>query len=271
MSECVTHGTASVRAARIPHVPISVIPTLYGECHLALALVQRDDRFGEIDPRWVLSEAEYRKYVNFLVDKRQREFLLGRVGAKAAISALSGVQNYRQVNITNGIFCQPMVCGGSDVQVSIAHSGPFGFAAACHQTVPVGVDLECIDEGKRRAMQSYLSSNEIAIARKFSAGALAGLHIIWAAKEGLSKVLRCGLCVDSSVLDVKSVEVLEENCVLISFQRMPGYLCIATFVNEALVASLVFPNKLFDETLMSKAASAIASLATQTTAIDIGG
>jgi phosphopantetheinyl transferase len=145
----------------------------------------------------LLSDEERADYRRFKSESRKAGYLLGRSAAKKAVAALSGEKNLARIRIASGVFGQPVVYGAPGIEVSISHSKRCAAALAFPAEHPMGIDVEIID-GKRSApIRRHLAQGE-------DADSIEELTKIWAAKEALSKVLRCGMTAPFTLFETKN-------------------------------------------------------------------
>ncbi|ETX03667.1 MAG: hypothetical protein ETSY1_46535 (plasmid) [Candidatus Entotheonella factor] len=69
----------------------------------------------------------------------------------------------------------------------------------------MGLDVESIDEANTQAMKSQMTSNELGAFLDLMESEIAGLTVMWSAKEALSKILRCGLTCPFELLAISSL------------------------------------------------------------------
>lgn len=142
----------------------------------------------------VLSEPELSYFKRFSYPKRRREWLGGRIAAKAAMLKLSSPgkihAQLQQLNILPDDHGRPVADTMKDISISISHSGRFAVGLAV-KGVACGIDLQQISSKLPGLTDRFASSHELAI--------LAGLPVLgdqatkltmlWAAKEALKKSL----------------------------------------------------------------------------------
>lgn len=174
-------------------------------------------------------------------ERRINSYLIGRYVAKKAISALIGENNLKEIIIQNGVFNQPVIVCRSNrnIQVSITHCDDFGAAIAFADILLIGVDIERADIKKRRTLESQLTEYEKGLASKVPHSYDCFLAMIWTIKESLSKVLKTGLTVPLSILEVKEVEV-NNGYFTSMFSNFSQYRSIS-FIVEDYIISLTYP------------------------------
>ncbi|MGL6095670.1 MAG: 4'-phosphopantetheinyl transferase family protein [Fimbriiglobus sp.] len=157
--------------------------------------------FPDLEPRageW-LAPAELAYLARLDVPRRRKSYLLGRVAAKRAVLRYLGETDPRAVAVERGVFQQPVVRAvGPDVPgVSISHTEDWAVAVAHPAGHPVAVDIETLTPDRAATVRAHLTPEEAALLRD-------GVPeiVVWAMKEALGKVLRCGLMVPLDVLAV---------------------------------------------------------------------
>ena len=150
---------------------------------------------GWLDPRELAR-------IDRAVERRRREFVLGRLAAKTALAVWHDHAALGAFAIVPGAFEQPVVLGNSAADVTLAHATGAAVAVAHERGHPVGVDLETIDPQRLGAVRSEVAAAELPPRRGAATDETVGLFLIWSAKEALSKALRCGLTCPFALLAV---------------------------------------------------------------------
>lgn len=172
--------------------------------------------------------------------KRQHSYLLGRFAAKEAIGSHRKYTAPTAVLIENGVFQQPFISHPhlGSIQLSISHSGCFGAALCFPESLPMAIDVEVLDESKRATLEAQVSQKE----RSFCPNTeLPLLTMLWAAKEALSKVLRCGFMMSLELLEVAKITT---NGMQVTFEFIHFYQYQAiAFSVEGAVCAIIYPKK----------------------------
>lgn len=100
----------------------------------------------------------------------------------AARHALNALLN-REIEVAQDEFGKPWLRDASG-HISLSHSGQYA-AVAFHPHLPVGIDLEELDDRLIRLSPKFVRPEEASILEKF--GLLKGAGLIWSAKESLYK------------------------------------------------------------------------------------
>lgn len=142
-------------------------------------------RVDGLAPGPALSEREALQYAAFRIEKRRREWLAGRLAAKALLTAGGG--NPADFEISMDKLGRP-ACGGA--LVSITHSNGWAAAAMKPGSSFLGLDLEKIEERHRAWYSDYFHPQELPSPDPSEATRL------WTIKEALLKALGLGLMAD---------------------------------------------------------------------------
>lgn len=192
----------------------------------------------------ILHEEEYRYFTGLKHERRVNSFLIGRYSAKKAISALTGEKNQKKILIKNGVFNHPyIVCETcSNTQISLTHSDNLAAAVAFNDMLILGIDIEKINQGINSGLDASLTQYEKELALRMPALYNNSLIMIWTIKESLSKVLKTGLFVPFTILEVKSLE--EHNGYFLStFTNFQQY-SATSFQLGSYVCSIAYPHNL---------------------------
>jgi len=142
-------------------------------------------RVDGLAPGQALSGREALQYAAFRIEKRRKEWLAGRLAAKALLTAGGG--DPADFEISMDKLGRPS-CGGA--LVSITHSNGWAAAAAKPGSSFLGLDLELIEERHRAWYSDYFHPQELPLHDPSEATRL------WTIKEALLKALGLGLMAD---------------------------------------------------------------------------
>ncbi len=173
----------------------------------------------ESQPDSILHPDEHREFKS---QKRQQEYVRGRYAAKRALGG--------DFAVLSGVFQQPYVVG-TNLGVSISHSGKWAAALAFPESHPMAIDIERIDPKRHKAIESQMTDRELAMIAEVENGHF----VFWTAKEALSKVLRCGLMTSFKILEIDTAGSNEA-----TFKHFPQYKA-HSFFKEDLVCTIVLP------------------------------
>ena len=167
------------------------------------------DRVTDTELRAFLHGQEKARYDTFRYPGRKQSFVLGRIAAKTAIAGLSSREfNLSSLHIATGVFGFPVVKNypGNGVQVSISHCGPMALALAFDEGHPAGIDTEKIRAYPAALVKAALTPGEIDLLHKHNIPLSPGCTLLWTIKESLSKILKTGLTLPLSLLEITELE-----------------------------------------------------------------
>lgn len=189
----------------------------------------------------LLSEEELLRFRDFPVEKRRHTFLNGRRAAKLALGELLEGVDPREIRISAGVFTQPVVehPGRTRLCVSLSHTHAAAAAVAFPEAHPIGIDVEEVHSGRAATMATQFTEAERGLLPDLPLDLEVAHTLLWTLKEGLSKVLRCGMMAPFPVLEVDHLEVTPpfSACTFGSFHQYKGLALI--FPGRAL--SVVLP------------------------------
>ncbi|RPI24786.1 MAG: 4'-phosphopantetheinyl transferase superfamily protein [Chloroflexota bacterium] len=172
----------------------------------------RPGMFQGVPPSGLLTKAELSQLAGLKVDKRRREWLLGRWTAKWLVQAVVEAQTGRRVemrdfrirNTEDGV---PQVVWersdrpGLSLQISISHSGSYALCAlqVGQANGLLGADIEPIEPRPAGFVDDYFVEAEANRLRMVEAGFPIDTLVTatWSAKEAALKALQLGLSVDT--------------------------------------------------------------------------
>ena len=155
-----------------------------------------------------LSLRERRVLDGFRLEKRRRDWMLGRRAAKLALRGLlRRVDNGGEILAADSGRPQVHFPPGNDpeegVSLSISHSAGIGFAAVQLGSVPVGCDVEQIEPRSEAFVADYFTEPEREAVERFSDSDRALLAtLVWSGKESALKVMGEGLRLDTRTVEV---------------------------------------------------------------------
>lgn len=149
-----------------------------------------------------LSEAERALLGTLRIEKRRRDWRLGRWCARRALLHLADVDP-ASVVVLAASDGAPEVRSHPHLHVSITHRAERAAAVAAHAPLRVGCDLEQVEPRSEAFIRDYFTASEAAAvlaAPRELRGVLANL--CWSAKESVLKAVRLGLTADTRSIDV---------------------------------------------------------------------
>lgn len=159
----------------------------------------------------LLSQQEAAKLATFHVDKRRRDWLLGRLTAKQLLQVVLSDTDGQpvaldQIVIDNDPEGAPFVSVHEErlgCSLSISHSNGVAFCAV-HPTTTLGADMERIETRDWSFVRSYFTPSEIAQVEATPPEQRDLLSTaIWSGKEAALKVLREGLRLDTRLIECR--------------------------------------------------------------------
>ncbi|MEM0939173.1 MAG: 4'-phosphopantetheinyl transferase superfamily protein [Bacteroidota bacterium] len=176
-------------------------------------------------------------------DRRKTSYLLGRLSAKEALSCLRGVAKVSSICIDAGVFHFPVVqCPKTpNSQVSISHCDIIGASIAFEEAHPMGIDLEKVQDKYKEVMLSQMTEREQLLLKNIQLNNAQGYAVLWSVKESLSKVLKTGMMIDFSLLEVDSI-ALKGEAYTSTFTHFGQYKAIS-YSCGAYVVSITCPKK----------------------------
>lgn len=147
----------------------------------------------EEDAVRLLSDAERTFFQQLRHPKRRREWLGGRIAAKAALLKLPDAANFeaqaRRLTILPDAQGRPTVSGGAErLFLSITHSGGYAAALAA-QGRSCGIDLQKISAKILALTNFFAAEDELALLADSVGRDAAALTMLWTVKEAVKKSL----------------------------------------------------------------------------------
>jgi 4'-phosphopantetheinyl transferase len=192
----------------------------------------------------VLHAGEIAYFTNLKAEKRRLSYLIGRYAAKTAICQYLSETDMTAIAIERGIFDQPLVKFSSAdcPDVTISHCDHLAVGIAFEPGHIMGVDIECIDLSKTHVFRSQLTDPEVSKSESNFDDYRIGYHLMWTAKESLSKAIKCGLTVPFSILEIDQIDKINQDGFVFTFKNFAQYKCFSWLIKEHLL-SIVLPRK----------------------------
>jgi len=187
------------------------------------------------------SEGVYFKSLRYI--NRRKSYLLGRYVSKKVISHYIKENNLTSIEISSGIFGQPIVqCNtNQSIGVSISHNDSYAIAIAFPNLYPMSIDIENVKEHKTEIIKSLLTNKEQQFVKRNDFTEDTYCTILWTAKEALSKVLNCGLMIPFKLLEIQEI-CCTKNRFSSTFTNFPQYNARSWIVRDQII-SIVLPFK----------------------------
>ncbi len=181
-----------------------------------------------------------------IAEKRKLSYLLGRYAAKIAVSKLLDESDLTQIEIRFGTFEQPIVnhMSFNTPEVTISHCDGVAMAIATQAGHVMGIDIGKIEFSKTHVFKSQITENEAQKASQQFEDERIGFHMIWTAKEALSKTIKCGLTVPFDILQIDDIRPtsMTNDIYESSFKNFAQYKCLSWNLENHLL-SIVLPKK----------------------------
>ncbi|MEA5460953.1 4'-phosphopantetheinyl transferase superfamily protein [Arcicella sp. LKC2W] len=210
----------------------------------SFALIENCSKLRLQQVESALHTIEYQRYISFTTDVRKVSFLLGRYCAKKAIASLFNIKSLNQIYIDSGIFNQPIIKLPNipNMRVSISHDGVSAVALAFPEEHPMGIDIESIDEDKCSEISTYFTNHEKTLYQGINHSKIQIDTILWTAKESLSKVLKTGLTTGLEIMEVESLEKVNQRYFRGTFTHFSQYQTISIIHGDKVI-TLLLPRK----------------------------
>jgi phosphopantetheinyl transferase len=149
-----------------------------------LSIASTSDFCLEDAPIW-LSENELRKFHAMGVEKRKKQYFLGRITTKKALLSFVDGFAFGKINVINKKSGCPII-ENSSYSTSITHTDEIVASLVFKRKFSFGIDIENIERGRIETLKSVVF-NEENIPEDSKR-----LTVAWTLKETLSKALCCG-------------------------------------------------------------------------------
>lgn len=142
-----------------------------------------------------------------LTEKKRKQnkinFLLGRYAAKQAVTEILDGLTPGEIQIYNNILGQPYLTEvpGSDLEVTISHSGEYGLAVVYPKYLCMGVDIEKITPNRNKVLEYFITDNE----KKLIGIDNEKLTMLWSVKEAASKCIMTGITLPAEMFSLKTL------------------------------------------------------------------
>lgn len=194
----------------------------------------------------ILSTEEKIFFDKLHFEKRKIHYLMGRYAAKRAVSLITN-ENIKDINISYGVFCNPIISSNSGgierLEVSISHSDDICTAITFPSAHPMAIDIERVVSNRALKIRGELTAIEIKLLSKhfkITEEALA-YTIAWTIKESLSKALKTGLMTPFILYEISSIAI-NGQIITSYFKHFEQYKTMSFLLNEY-VCSVTLPKK----------------------------
>jgi 4'-phosphopantetheinyl transferase len=172
-------------------------------------------------PSFFLSTTEHQIYAGLKMEKRRREWLLGRWTAKQLLQRSR--EAYRclpltAITIDNDADGAPFFAVEKDNHrperlstcLSISHRGENAFCALS-DTHAIGADIERVETRHPAFVHDFFTERETACVWHWQTARDLGITVMWSVKESVLKVLREGLRVDTRHVEITRIDGLQSD------------------------------------------------------------
>ena len=209
----------------------------------ALVLVFDDQAFSVNELAGeMLGPIEAAYFATLGLARRQRSYLLGRYAAKLGLGKLLPELDLRDIEVTRGVFEQPVVQGRAGFSVTISHTGSLAGALAYPTGHPIGIDIEVIEPARYQTILTQLSESEKRLIETSTADRYQIATALWAAKEALSKVLTTGLMSPIQIYNLAEFQRLDKGTWEGLFQNFAQYK-VKVWIGSSYAFAMVFPKR----------------------------
>lgn len=205
-----------------------------------LCIVFEKDFINKNNPRLYLNPDELIEFDNIKADKVKHNFCIGRYCAKKSISLISSEQNLSKIEIEHGVFGFPIVNNSKNLQVSIAHTDDSAVAISFNEKIPMGIDIEIINQEQIEVIETQLTQSEIDLCKELEYPNGNIYHQLWTSKEALSKAIKTGFTIPMFFFEINSIQV-DNKIMIIKFKYFQEFKAISQNINDNYIVSIVLP------------------------------
>lgn len=182
-------------------------------------------------PEEFLSARETVQLAGFKFAAKQESFRLGRLAAKRALGALLDESDLRRIEISSGIYGQPLVLHprAAAIEVSVSHSHGLAVALAFPAEFPMGIDLETVSAISASTIIAELGATPAELTWLATGGVndATACGVLWTAREALGKSLKIGLNSPLGMLALAGIQGAGEGSWIGRYLNFPQCQCLA--------------------------------------------
>lgn len=209
--------------------------------HLAWIDMVESSDLSALEPESFLSQSELALAASFRFLRRKNTFLLGRLAAKLALSPLLAETDRTRIELTNGVFGQPLVSHPQQhgAEISLSHSERRAVALAFPREQFLAVDLETVDRDQAETVRKELKflPGERRWIESAAVEEPAAYVMLWTVREALGKLLRCGLSCPMEVLGADQIKPMADGGWESAYENFRRYRCLS-WIRENQVLSI---------------------------------
>lgn len=185
-----------------------------------------------------LSNAEIINLSKYEFRKKRYDYLLGRAAIKSILQKHQICIN--DYSIFNKITGKPFI-NDDELGISISHSGGSACGITYSYFLEVSIDMEyIINVDENTSFSFWLKNEENAFQNLDIINDRVKNTINWSAKESLAKFIGTGFNIVYEILEISSVEQIDENILSISYKNIKIAQTIV-LIFDSLVISLTIP------------------------------
>lgn len=170
----------------------------HNDCAEEMGVLSLADMSADYFDSDILSPIELEISQTMGAEKRQREFLFGRIIAKHGLKKLCNLQS-NSIDIIKEENGRPII-KNSDYAVTISHTKNIIISFVFHKKNIFGIDVEMVRLNKMHTIKRILSDSES------SHDDIQTLTAIWTLKESLSKAIGCGFTVPFENFEISNLK-----------------------------------------------------------------
>ena len=192
----------------------------------------------------ILHQNELRYFRQLKSSRRRQQYFLGRQVGKEALSLYLNDSDRSGIEISSGVFHQPLVRYYSidTPALTLSHSADFAVAIAHEAGHIMGVDVEQLDDSKNHIFQSSLTEREKSLAVIPAYEQNLVCNVMWTIKEALSKAIKCGMTIPFEILEIGELK-LESDGSLVSYFKHFGQYKVCSWILPGFALSIALPKK----------------------------
>jgi len=191
----------------------------------------------------LLHPAEINTGKGHVFESRRNSYLQGRIAGKLAMIQVFPEISPAGIHIISGSLGDPLFQNlPHPYGISISHAGTWNAGLCFPNPVPMGIDVEGINEKNSSIIPSILSDHEKEMCSR-EPDPLEFLHVLWTMKEALGKAIRKGFLISHEWYEVESIETIP--CIpqairLCRFKQQRVFTAVSASIPGGIL-SLAFP------------------------------
>lgn len=216
------------------------------EMSYSCSICLTNSQFSESESTNILHQEELKLLNDRQTSKRKEEILLGKYVAKSAFLHATKHPSVQMTDfhIKKGTFEHPVLytAFAHQHQLTVSHSKSFGASICFPEAHPMGIDIEALEKIKPKVISTKCTQQELELLEQHLGSNHLAAAYLWTAKEALSKCIKTGLMVDFCLLEVSSIENIQEGVSEVRFSNFYQYKGLL-FHSEEIACAIVLPKK----------------------------